>query len=86
MAAAVICLFAVMWGIPIAATAIGIAGERILWVVAPLQILWFVYFAAKSVMIRCPRCGRSVFMRGLFLSVPWPAKRCGKCERDLTVS
>ena len=84
--AAIVTAFAVMWGVPILAAAAGMTWPLMLWVIGPLQIAWLLYFGIKSFMIACPQCGRSVFMRGLFWSVPWPAKRCGKCGNDLTAA
>ncbi len=33
----------------------------------------------------CPRCGKNLFFRGLFV-VPWPNRICGKCGLDLEKS
>lgn len=30
----------------------------------------------------CPRCGKNVFFRGMFV-VPWPNRTCGKCGLEL---
>ena len=50
-------------------------------------ILYIIMFSALSLIIRCPRCGRSVFFYkwGVFnyAVLPWPAKTCSKCGLDL---
>jgi len=43
---------------------------------------WLSHGLAALLAFRCPICGRSLFMRGEFLSVPWPAKTCSKCGGD----
>jgi hypothetical protein len=89
MLAALVCVVAVMWGVPIMASGVGLRGQSVLWAVLPLQIVWFLYFGIKSFFIACPRCGRSVFTTQwgpLFVSRPWPGKSCSKCGSDLTVS
>jgi hypothetical protein len=86
MAASILSALAIMWGIPVIAAIAGVTGAATLWVVFPLMVAWLLYFGVKSFMIGCPRCERSVFLRGLFLSVPWPARRCGKCGSDLTTT
>lgn len=86
MFAAIVCGVAAIWGVPILADAAGFSWPSMVWLMVPLQIAWLLYFGVKGFIIACPRCGRSVFMRGTFWSVPWPARNCGKCGRDLTVA
>ena len=89
MLASVVSVIAIMWGIPIAASPLGLPGESVLWAVLPLAIVWFLYFGLKSFFIACPRCGRSVFETRwgpLCVFYPWPRRICSKCGGDLTVS
>jgi len=51
--------------------------------IMPLAALWLLVGGIGSLILACPNCGKSLFMRG-FISVPWPAKICGKCGHDLT--
>ncbi|WP_230279659.1 hypothetical protein [Croceicoccus sp. Ery15] len=76
----------IIWGMPIAATILGIEFGDITWIVFPLLVIWVIYFGVSSLLLACPKCGRSLFMRGYLLSVPWPAKTCGKCGTDLTIN
>lgn len=46
---------------------------------------WLSHGLAMMFVFRCPNCGRSLFMRGYFINVPWPAKDCSKCGADLTI-
>ncbi|RVQ65318.1 hypothetical protein EKN06_13870 [Croceicoccus ponticola] len=74
----------IVWGIPLLASAVGMAdGGMLDWVVLPLLLLWVVAFAIRSLKIACPRCGTSIFRRGLW-SVFWPARTCSRCGLDLT--
>ena len=74
-----------MWGIPIVASALGLWGQPVFWIVVPLGLVWFVYLSVKSFGITCPQCRRSVFVRGYGWNAAWPARQCSKCDRDLTV-
>lgn len=38
---------------------------------------------ARILQFTCPKCGKNLFFRGLFV-VPWPNKVCGKCKTDLS--
>lgn len=75
---------AIMWGIPLLASAAGMTGETTITLTLPMAIAWCVYFGTTSLLTCCPQCGRSVFMGGFGFSVPWSARRCAKCGRDLT--
>ncbi len=86
MAQGIIGGLAVIWGIPITASALGLRSDKLDWIVIPLMITWVLYFGLKSFLISCSKCSRSVFMRGYFWSVPWPAHTCGKCGNDLTAA
>ena len=85
MLAAMVSPVAIMWGIPLLATAVGLWGQVVFMAILLLGLAWFLYLSVKSLTIACPRCRRSVFIRGFGWSAPWPARRCGKCGRDLTV-
>ena len=85
MIAGVVGLLAIWIGIPIITASVAIWQEWMSGAAASLGAVWFLYFGVMSFAISCPECGRSVFMRGLFVSVPWPAQKCSKCGRDLTV-
>ena len=61
----ILALPAMMWGIPIIATAIGFSSEAALIAVLPLAFAWFIVRSIGSFMIGCPDCGRSVFLRAL---------------------
>ncbi|WP_218668019.1 hypothetical protein, partial [Sphingopyxis sp. KK2] len=84
LAAAALCGLAVIWGVPLAAHAVGLRSNALFAVIVPLTIIWLLYFGLKSSLISCPQCGRSVFIRGFGWSVPWPAATCSKCGTDLT--
>jgi hypothetical protein len=51
----------------------------------PLMLIWLVVAGVGSLLVRCPRCAKSLFMKGM-LSVPWPAANCRRCGTDLTVA
>ena len=76
--------FAIMWGVPIVLTALGATADRIMPVVLPLAIAWFLVGAIGSSLTMCPTCYRSLFRRKWGIGVFWPAKKCSKCGRDLT--
>ena len=75
---------AIIWGVPLLLSAFGVSSEAMFAVIVPLGLAWVLIGGLRSLMIACPRCGKSLFMRG-FISVPWPAKRCSRCGADLTV-
>ncbi len=84
MALLMLSLLLIMWGIPILGSKLGgWDGNTTLAVVMPLAFGWFAIGAIGSFVIACPRCGRSVFRRGLMMSVPWPARACTKCGYDV---
>lgn len=49
-----------------------------------LAILWLMAGGMGSLLLACPRCGKSPFMRGM-ISMPWPARICSRCGTDLTL-
>lgn len=80
---------AIMWGIPFNAAALGIwTSSVILWVIMPLAVLLLLLGGFGSFLIRCPKCGKSVFVKYLYgffaYSVPWPERQCSRCRNDLT--
>ena len=80
----VLSLFLIMWGIPIFAGGLGDWGaSTILGLTSLLGIIWLLSGGIGSFLIACPRCGKSLFMRGMW-SVPWPARTCSRCGNDLT--
>jgi ribosomal protein S27AE len=80
----VLSMFLIIWGIPLIARTLGVwGGETILGLIGPLSIVWLLAGGIGSFLIACPRCGKSLFMRG-FWSVPWPARECSRCGNDLT--
>lgn len=86
MVAAIVIVISIIWGFSIVTTLLGIWSDKLmLWLVGAL-FTWVIYFGLGSMLVGCPRCGRSVFMRGYFVSVPRPARTCGKCGQDLTVA
>ena len=84
LAGSIICGIGVIWGIPISANLVDMNFGEVMWIVGSLMMAWLLYFGISALLLACPRCGRSIFTRGYFLSVPWPAKTCGKCGTDLT--
>ena len=50
----------------------------------PVFLVLIVLGPASLWLFTCPICGRSIFMRGLLLCVPWPSRECTKCHADLT--
>ena len=80
----VLSMFLIVWGVPILASGMGLsAGVAVGALVLPLGVVWVLAGGIGSFLIGCPRCGKSLFMRGIF-SVPWPARKCSKCGCDLT--
>lgn len=74
----------IVWGVPLLLSAFGVSSEVTFAVIVPLGLAWALIGGLRSLMIACPRCGKSLFMRGI-ISVPWPARRCSRCRADLTV-
>jgi hypothetical protein len=50
----------------------------------PLILAWVLGAAGLELFVRCPKCGKSLLMKGMF-SVAWPAKQCRRCGTDLTI-
>ena len=84
MVATIHAMPAIMWGVPIALTVFGWPSGKVIFFVVPLALAWFLVGAVGSFLIACSNCGRSVFIRRLGFSAPWPARTCSKCGRDLT--
>lgn len=40
---------------------------------------------ARILTFQCPRCGSNLFFRGPIV-VPWPNRRCSRCDLDLTTA
>ena len=51
----------------------------------PLILTWMGVAAGGALFMRCPKCGKSLFMKGMF-AVPWPASECRRCGTDLTAT
>ena len=60
------------------------------WVLVPILAV-FLYFSASSMSLKCPRCGKSVYVKtvGMF-GKAWtysgggfPERRCSRCDFDL---
>lgn len=84
MIAMILAMPAIMWGVPIALTGFDWSSDNVMFFVMPLALAWFLVGAIGIFLIACPNCGRSVFIRRLGFGVPWPARTCSKCGRDLT--
>ena len=67
-----------------------IAGFFVIFIAAPrgielpLAFTWMVIAGGGPLFMRCPKCGKSLFMKGMFC-VPWPARECRRCGTNLTV-
>ena len=72
----------VVWGGPTLVDMLGPWGGAI---VGGLAVIWLLGGGIGSFLLGCPRCGKSLFMRGMW-SVPWPARTCSRCGNDLTVA
>lgn len=81
----IVAMFAIIWGISLALTAFGASSQTMFAVIVPLGLAWVLIGGIRSFMIACPPCGKSLFLR-VFISVPWPAKRCSRCGVDLTTT
>jgi ribosomal protein S27AE len=74
----------IIWGIPLLLMELGLPFDEVALLTIPLVLAWMIIGGVRSLLLSCPDCGKSLFMRG-FVSVPWPAKRCSRCGADLTV-
>ena len=73
----------IIWGIPIGATFLGKWDDSLMiWMLLPM-IGWLLYFGVGGLLIRCDKCAQSVFIRWGFVSFPWPAKKCDRCDNDM---
>ena len=59
------------------------------WVFAPIAAV-FLYVGASSVSLRCPRCGKSIYVKTVRLfgtewtyRGPFPEARCSRCGLEL---
>lgn len=75
----------IAWLVPMGLTSAGLNSETVLAITIPLMLAWFVIGVVQTFRHACPRCGRSLFVRG-FVGVPWPARTCSKCGCDLTLT
>lgn len=41
-------------------------------------------FGVIALLIRCPNCGKSVFIRSGGIVLPWPETSCSRCGAKLT--
>ena len=80
----VLSMFLIIWGIPLLGSKLGWSEETIFGLIGPLSVIWLLTGGIGSFLIGCPRCGKSLFMRGMW-SVPWPARECSRCGNDLSV-
>ena len=78
-----VAIVTIIWGIPLTLSALGVSFNATGLVIMPLAAGLMLINGIRSMLIACPRCGKSLFMRG-FVSVPWPARRCSRCGIDLT--
>lgn len=79
----VLSMLLVVWGGPILADMLGPWGG--VSIVGAISVIWLLGGGIGSFLLGCPRCGKSLFMRGMW-SMPWPARTCSKCGYDLTVA
>lgn len=47
-----------------------------------IAIVGLVIANAPMLRLNCPKCGKNLFFRGVFV-VPWPNRICGKCGLEL---
>lgn len=47
-----------------------------------VAIVGLVVMNVPMLRLNCPRCGKNLFFRGIFV-VPWPNRTCGKCGLEL---
>ena len=55
----------------------------------PLAFILFFACGALGLFIRCPNCGKPVFIRernGIRFSAPWPEHICSRCGTDLSAA
>src|SRR5439155_23721851 len=52
----------IIWGVSVAAPAARAQGQ----IAFALLAIWLLYCGARGLMIGCPQCGQSVFVRGLY--------------------
>ena len=70
----------IMWGVPMVASYFGLNPFAFMF---PLMGLWLIIGGLGTFVIRCPNCGKSLFMHG-WISTPWPEKVCSKCNTNLS--
>ena len=81
-----LCFFVVnsaVWGVVAMTTGFGA------WVLVPVLAV-FLYFAVSSMSLRCPRCGKSIYLKTVRLfGTGWtytggfPETRCSRCGFQL---
>jgi len=81
-----VCLFALNSGTWIV---VGLTTSLGAWVLVPVLAV-FLYVGASSMSLRCPRCGKSIYLNILRLfGIEWtysggfPERRCSRCDFDL---
>ncbi len=47
-----------------------------------IAIIGLVAANRRMLSFNCPRCGKNLFFRGLFV-IPWPNRVCGRCGLHL---
>lgn len=75
----------VVWVFPATVGWLGVSDQMFDGVMGGLIILWVVIGGGGCMLIRCPECGKSLFMSSFFISKVWPEDRCSRCGKDLTV-
>lgn len=49
-----------------------------------IAIIGLVIANARMLSFNCPKCGKNLFFRGVFV-VPWPNRVCTKCGSKLDI-
>ena len=76
----------VVWIVPLTLSRLGISMETIIAVFSgPAAVVLLIVGGGGTLLIKCDKCGKSVFARGIFVT-PWPEKQCSKCGTDLDPS
>lgn len=74
----------IVWVLPLGLTAWGLSGRWTWWTELLLAALWLLIGGFVCIAIRCPRCSKSIFMRGIF--AVWPQRICSRCGEDLSAA
>ena len=75
----------IIWVIPGTLGSLGWSWNEISLVLFPLMAAWLLIGGIRSLLLSCPKCGKSLYLRGM-ISVPWPEKICSKCGTNLTIA